>query len=253
MAQNLSFIPSFTTLRGTFAAAALVVASASSWALPTFSIDPTAVGLNGEALTGDNFIISDFSTVLVSGNKFTEQGFLAVRAIELEGDVVEAFGPRSTYGLYFAFNATGTMSSATTGHFDTLSYTLYGYNGTQAKFGFSGNTTTVSKTGTVLATGTLVSGAVTNANTGGTSGQAIATLLSAQSPGFFTEPTPFHSTAQTSFSNTPSEMTAIAGGFQIRQGGGSVNFASAVPEPETYALLLAGLAAVGFVAKRRQA
>ena len=251
MARILS-IPSFSTLRGTLAAAAFAVASASSWALPTFSIDPVAVGLNGDALTGDNFIISDFSTVLITGNTFREQGFLAVRAIELEGDVAEAFGPRSTYGLYFAFNATGTFTSAASGRFDTLSYTLYGYNGAQAKFGFSGSTTTVSKTGTVLATGTLINGSVENSNTGGTSGHAVASLLTGAANGFFTSPMSFYSSAQTSFSNTASEMTTIAGGFQIRQGGGSVNFASAVPEPETYALLLAGLATVGFVAKRRQ-
>jgi hypothetical protein len=39
-------------------------------------------------------------------------------------------------------------------------------------------------------------------------------------------------------------LAAYAGGFDIK---------SAVPEPETYALLLAGLMAVGYVARRRKA
>jgi len=38
----------------------------------------------------------------------------------------------------------------------------------------------------------------------------------------------------------------------IDNGGGSLHFAAAIPEPETYALMLAGLAIVGFVARRRR-
>ena len=44
----------------------------------------------------------------------------------------------------------------------------------------------------------------------------------------------------------------FANGFRIRQGGGSINFISAVPEPGTFGLLLSGLAVVGFIARRRQ-
>ena len=43
----------------------------------------------------------------------------------------------------------------------------------------------------------------------------------------------------------------FAGGFRIRQGGGSLNFAP-VPEPSSTAMLLCGLAAAGFLGYRRQ-
>jgi hypothetical protein len=35
------------------------------------------------------------------------------------------------------------------------------------------------------------------------------------------------------------------GGFRVNNGGGNLNFASPVPEPETYALLMAGLGGNG--------
>jgi len=59
-----------------------------------------------------------------------------------------------------------------------------------------------------------------------------------------------------SFINSPSEISPVgagfASGFRITQGRGSVNFTAPIPEPETYALLLAGLGAVGWVARRRR-
>jgi len=262
MSQKLSS-PWIVTLRGTLAAAALAAASATSWALPAFTISPAAAGLAGSTVSGDNFIISDFSTTLVTGNTFSEQGFLAVRSLELLGDVTEAFGPSSSYGLYIAFSATGTLTSATSGQFNTLTYTLYGYNGTQARFGFSGNTTTVSQSGvplttaTALAAGKLVSGTLSSTN-GAPSANAFVTFTpTGAGVGFFASPTPFYTTTETSFTNTLSEVTPITGGFRIRQGGGSFNFfssnsVSTVSEPETYALVLMSLAAMGFAISRRR-
>ena len=69
---------------------------------------------------------------------------------------------------------------------------------------------------------------------------------------FFQDPSPFYNVAVSSFINSPTQVTPFGGGFRITQGGGSVNFTSPVPEPETYALFLAGLAAVGWTARRRR-
>ncbi len=62
----------------------------------------------------------------------------------------------------------------------------------------------------------------------------------------------FYTTALTSFINAEGTVTPTANGFMIDNGGGSLHFAAPIPEPETYALMLAGLAVVGFVARRRR-
>jgi len=49
----------------------------------------------------------------------------------------------------------------------------------------------------------------------------------------------------------PSESTASGGGFTITQGGGSINLASPVSEPDTYALILGGLGLFGLLLRRR--
>ena len=244
-------VPSLVTMRGTLAAVSLAAASVSSWALPPFTLSPSGAGLNGA-----NFIVSDFSTTLfTSPTTFAEQGYLAIRTIEIGDDVAVGFGPSTGYGLYISFNATGTLTSPTAGRFDTLTYTLYGYNGTSARFRFSGVLTTVTtaQPAVALATGALLSGTVETSPSGAPSASAVVTFTpTALGAGFFTSPMPFYTSAETSFINTLSQVTQIPGGFRIRQGGGSFNFIPAVPEPETYAMLLAGLAAVGFVANRRK-
>lgn len=184
-------------------------------------------------------------------------------AVQLGGATFTPGGLNSTYGLYFAFSGVGTTTVGdpalvtTVGTFTSLTYQLYGYNGT-ASFGFSGNTPTETATGEVLlGTGTLVSGNAATIPTGdgltftpsaGTK-LTFATAVSA----FFEDPSPWYGVAFAAFTNTTSQVEPFDGGFRIRQGGGAVNFAAApIPEPETYAMLLAGLGAIGFVARRRR-
>lgn len=254
-------------LQRTAVALGLVVACASASALPKFTLDPSAVSptLAGTAFTGDNILISDFSTVTFDGlGNFSDTGFLSVSAIQLVGSTFTPTGLNSLYGLYFAFTGTGTTTLGnpklvpTIGTFKTLTYTLYGYNGL-ASFGFSGNTPTETASGEVaLATGSLISGHAVTFPTG--DGLTFTPFAEAKqnfvvAPGqaaFFANPIPFYDLVFAAFSNTTSQVEPFAGGFRIRQGGGAVNFASTIPEPQTYALMLAGLAAVGFVARRRR-
>lgn len=261
-------LPYLRTLRGTaMAIAAAAVCATASAALPQFTFNPLAGGITGapaSTITADNILISDYSTVMIdAAGNFTDTGFLAVSSFQLGGSTFTPAGLNSTYGLYFSFTARGTQSVGnpavvpTFGTFSSLSYTLFGYNGT-GTFGFSGNTPTVTTTGaqTVLASGTLISGSVSSIPTGdgstfNPSANARVNWTVIDNP-FFASPIPFYSRAETSFTNTSGQVESFPGGFRIRQGGGSVNFISAIPEPGTYGLLLSGLAAVGFIARRRR-
>lgn len=236
----------------------------ASAALPQFTFDPTAAGLTGTTFTSDNLLISNYSAITFgTGNTFTETGILTVSSAQLGGTTSTPGGLNSTYGLYIAFSGSGTLSLngnpasvPTFGSLNNLSYTLYGYNGT-ASFDVAGTTpTTTALNPVALATGMLVTGNVSTLPTGSAGGftpAANATLtVNWLVPGAFSNAGLPYDLAMTSFSNTASQVQTVANGFVIRQGGGSINFAvSPIPEPSSYAMFFAGLAALGFVARRR--
>ncbi|HEY8709424.1 MAG TPA: flocculation-associated PEP-CTERM protein PepA [Burkholderiaceae bacterium] len=262
-------LPFKPRLRGIAVAAAMAAVSAgASAALSPFTLNPGAASpaLIGPSFTADNALISDYSAVTFgAGGSFTDTGYLSVSAFQLGGSTFTPTGLNSTYGLYVAFTGTGTQTvgnpalAPVFGSFSSLTYTLYGYNG-PASFGFSGNTATTTAAGVALASGSLINGSVSSVPTldgltfTPSANAKLSFNVAAGQGAFFASPTPFYNLALTAFTNTTSEVEAFDGGFRIRQGGGSFNFTStpAVPEPQTYAMLLGGLAAVGFVARRRR-
>jgi hypothetical protein len=248
---------------------ALAAAFSSAWALPQFTLNPAAVGLNGSAFTADNINISDYSGVTFSdATHFTDSGFLAVTNFELGGSVFTPPGLNSAYSLWFAFTATGHLTQGTaatlqtqqsSGLFDSLTYTFSGKNGT-VTFGATpaGGTCSGCAGATLLAQGSLLQGGVGSTPLSPTSWlpSAAADVTFAVASGassFFQSPNPFYSLATSIFANTQSTVVFNgSNGFTITQGGGHVNFTSPIPEPDTYALMLGGLGVLGFLARRRR-
>lgn len=257
-------------------AGALALGSISVWALPSFTLNPQGASpsFEGGTVTADNIIVSDYAHVQINPllGTFTESGLLSVQAFQLGGSVASSPGLNSTYGLYISFTGAGTqqfgdnpLTGFTGGAFTSLDYKLWGYNGPTATFGFdAANNATTSASGAVeLGSGSLRQGSVSTspalAGDGSPSfvpsANATVTFQTASGQAdFFQAPANFYGLAFSAFTNTVSQVEVIsATEFRVRQGGGALNFAATpVPEPETYALLMAGLAAVGFVVNRRK-
>ena len=238
--------PAFS--RTGFAAAIAVACSNASalTTLPEFTWNPTAVGLTGTSFTSDNIIVSDFATVtFMSGNTFHEDGYLAVSSFQLDGKDIVAGGLNSTYSLYFHFTSDGVVN----GPISALTYELFGTN-TVPAFG-PGGTISGAVAPTQLAAGSLIAGSTRTINN--LPGAGATVTFNASNSLFFATPSAanFYNVALSSFINAEGTVTPTANGFMVDNGGGSVHFATPIPEPGIYALILAGLGAMGFVALRR--
>ena len=272
-----SLEPTLPRLQRSAVALALAAFGVGASALPVFTVDGDGSATAASGVRADNILISDFARVLINGTSFSEAGYLSVTDLQLGGVTVQNSGLGTAYNMYVEFTGSGTSSSGTAnpntvptfGTFQNLTYSLYGYGGTVATFGVGPGGATVngvlvgSATGVVgevlLATGSLIAGNVSTTPgflPEGKFSPSASTLLSftltAAGQNYFTAPSPFYNMAFAAFTNNPSQVTMFDGGFTIAQGGGSINFLTPIPEPETYALMLAGLAAVGFVARRRR-
>ena len=235
-------------VKRTLLAVALAVAygNASALTLSEFTWNPAGAGLAGTSFTADNIIVSDFATVtFAAGSTFHEEGFLGVSSFQFAGKDIAAGGLNSTYSLYFHFTGDGVVN----GPFTTLNYQLFGTNSVPT-FG-PGGAISGAVAPVQLASGSLVSGGTGTIN-GLPGAGATVTFNAASTPFYVTPPSAdFYDLALTSFINAEGTVTPTANGFMIASGGGSVHFAP-IPEPETYALMVAGLGVLGFMAWRRK-
>jgi hypothetical protein len=238
-------IPQEPTLKRALFAVALAVVCGNASALPMFTWNPGAAGLAGSSFTADNIIVSNFATVtFTSGTTFHQEGYLGVSSLQFTGQDIATGGLNSTYSLFFQFSGDGVIN----GPLGSLNYSLYGANSVPT-FGPGGAISGVVAP-ILLAAGSLISGDTGTIN-GLPSVNAAVTFNAASSPFFVSPPSSsFYDSMSLTVAGGAVDQTA--NGFRIDNGVGSVNFASPIPEPETYALMIAGLGVLGFVARCRK-
>src|SRR5436305_4428131 len=77
-----------------------------------FTLNPAAAGMNGAAFTADNANLSEFAAVNISGNAFTETGFLPITNFLLGGNIFTPTGLNAAggYSLFITFTDTGHLN-----------------------------------------------------------------------------------------------------------------------------------------------
>jgi hypothetical protein len=255
--------------------AALLLTGAAAVKAATTPIDvtwnPNAIpGVSAPAFTFDNVLLNTYANIDLNaaGTAFTESGFLRLSVFFNDGiptAIPTAGFPSGTpYSLYLTFNSAGVASGGipSTGTFTSLTYQLLGAPGV-TNFTDSNNDGVFEVSGApavMLASGSLASpGNVSLTRDPGTGLlQPAAQVFATFNPNpafasFFVSPnafTPLDITA--AFTNTGSVITQFAGPnggtrLSLNGGGGNATFAlAAIPEPDTYGMLLAGLGLFGF-------
>lgn len=235
-------------------------------AVPTFSIDPSALGLGGPPgpITADAMGGTSSELLHTVGNTHSTTGWLSYSSFRLNSANLSggATGLNSVYGIYVVFTLTdhlvsGTINSVNSvNQLDTLTFSMYADPGDTDVFTAATPTseTAISGTGNdiLLGTGSLISGTSGFNALGGAALNANTTFqLTAAGSQFFIDPVPFYDMTFNGFNNTTQGVSAGPGGnIAINDASGTTDF-NRVPEPGTLALLALGLFGINAVHRRR--
>jgi hypothetical protein len=195
---------------------------------------------------------------------FTESGFLTKASFANGGSAVPSqlngIAPAG-YGIYGVFSIAGTAAQQGTGihaTFNTATLQLFLDPGQDTTLSFVGNTATAGGAmgdDRLLMSYTLQSG---EAHVfGGLANGDFDTILNATPTAdglaYFSGPRPFYTMENFGGNTQTITGASLTTSFVASAtGAGTELFLAPVPEPETYALMLAGLGALGFVARRRR-
>lgn len=263
----------------------LAMGTQAAWAVPTFTIDSSAImGGAPDLHTGDFFKGSSSELLTTAGGGHTGSGWLQMSSLDLTGSAVYGFGNLGAYGLYVSFTLADTYSSGgtginTAGSINTLSmldFKVYADPQKNNVFTPANALTSTNATFTngaddlFLGFGSLISGTSGfNANGGAylnstnsfslCTGAGTATTAGAMSAGctdgkgvaFFVDPVPFYNLVFTEFNNTAQGILTNGNLTSVTNASGGLDFNNQVPEPGMLALLGLGLAGLG-IAKRRK-
>lgn len=252
-------------------ALAVTFAAGSASAAPLFTVDEGSIpGAVSNLVTADRLSFAYQGQIVQTvvggslagaGDTFVETGFLNKGSfLNTTSTVPSQLNALNGYGLYATFTITGEAdplgnTGGISATFTSLTMTLYADPLQDTALTLGG-----ANTGTgediALINYTLSAG---NAHIfGGLANGDFDTLLNATltpaGQSYFVGPTPFYDIEN--FGGNTQTFSIISGnttsGFTANVAGGGLElFVSAVPEPSTYAMLLAGLGMMGFVARRR--
>jgi len=282
MSMNASMEFSLLSVVRTTAAAMALAAASMTYGATAVDVtwNPSAAPgpiTNNGPFTFDNVTTRTFSTIALAPasattGTFTETGFIDLNTFTLHGGAIatqiptvgwNGSGVGNDYDLYIRFTATGNYTfsdpQTATGTVTGTTYQLFG-SATPATYSFSGGVggswSITTPAGSQLAHGSLVGTGTIGLQGSGTAGvssnaNVLANVI-ADVPAFFVAPPPSTLLINTAFTNTGTEFQQLSPNFfVVNQGGGTAQFIAAVPEPQTYLMLVAGLGLMGFVARRR--